>query len=339
MEYKEIQDKKIWEDFIEGSPYNTSFFQSWAWGEFEKTIGKEVTRLGFYVGNEIKAVAQIVQVNAKRGNFLHIRNGPVVDWNDKEIVKSLINELKKIAKEKGVDFIRMSPQMKKLEFDNLKPLNLGLVRNQMHDVDAEITWVLDLTQDLDSILMNMRKNTRYYIRRAEKEGVKIKKSRDINDLEKFYSVYQDTVKRQKWNAYNYEYLKNEFETFSKEGDIVIYLAEYNGIVIAASLFIYYNGETFYHHSGSLSEYQKIPASYLLQWESIKDSKEKGISKYNFFGIARDDDQKHPWAGLTFFKKGFGGTEQRWVHAHDIPLKPKYWITYIYEYIERVKRGY
>jgi len=339
MVHKEITDKTFWEEFVSSSGFKTSFFQSWAWGEFEKSLGKNVVRMGFYNEENIVAIAQVVEVNAKRGRFLHVRNGPVTDWDNDEIVEELLRHLKIIGKEFNVDFLRISPHVKHSNFNAKMWKEKGFVQNQMHDVDAEITWVLDLTQDIETILQNMRKNTRYYIRKAEKEGVKIIKSRDINELDKFYNVYDDTVKRQQWKAYSHDYLRKEFEIFSREGEIVIYLAEYQGKIIAASLFIYYLGETFYHHSGSLTEYQKIPASYLLQWESIKDSKAKGITKYNFFGIARDDNSKHPWAGLTFFKKGFGGEEQRWMHAHDLPIKKKYWLTYFYERYERLKRGY
>lgn len=339
MTHKEITDKDTWETFIAQSGYHTSFFQSWSWGEFEKSLGRNINRIGFYENEDLVAIAQIVEIKAKRGKFLHIRNGPVANWIDKKSVGELLKELKNIGVEKRVDFVRLSPHVKYTDYDPIFWKNYGLVKNQMHDVDAEITWVLDLTQDLEDILKGMRKNTRYYIRKAEKDGVKITTSKNLDDLEKFYKVYEDTVKRQAWNAYNFDYLRKEFEVFSREGNITIYFAEYDGKIIAASLFIYYQGEVFYHHSGSLTEYQKIPASYLLQWKSIQDSKQKGMKKYNFFGIARDDNPKHPWAGLTFFKKGFGGREQRWMHAHDIPVTFKYWLTYFYEFYERQKRGY
>ncbi len=339
METKEIYDKQIWEDYVLDPRYNTSFFHSWNWGDFEKSLGKTVNRVGFYKNKQLVAVAQLVEVRAKRGKFLHIRNGPVMDWKDTKLVESITRELKNIAKSKNCDFIRLSPQIEYSDKSEKLLRDNGFVKNQMHDVDAEITWVLDLTQDLDTILQNMRKNTRYYIRKAEKEGVKIIVSTKTSDLEKFYKIYIDTVERQKWNAYNFEYLKKEFEIFKKDDQIKIYLAEYQGKVIASSLFIYYRGEVFYHHSGSLTEFRHIPASYLIQWQSIKNAKEIGNTKYNFFGIARDNNPKHPWAGLSFFKKGFGGQEQRWVHGHDLPLKYKYWITFLYEYFERVTRGY
>lgn len=339
MKVKQITEKSVWEDFVINSGHNYSFFQSWNWGEFERVSGKSVERLGFFEEEKLVAIAQVVEVKARRGSFIHVRNGPICDWSKKELVSELIEELKNYGESKGVDFIRISPLIP-YGSDFEKYLKSSkFVDNQMHDVDAEITWVLDISQSDEILLENMRKNTRYSIRRAEKDGVKIVISKDVQDLPKFFKVYQNTVERQKWHAYGFEYLKREFEIFAKDDQISIFLAEYQGVVIAASLFIYYGDTVYYHHSGSLTEYQKIPASYLIQWESIKESKRRKFINYNFFGIAREDSPKHPWYGLSFFKKGFGGREQRWIHAQDLPLKPKYWLTYFYEFFERRSRGY
>lgn len=339
MQVKQITEKNIWEDFVINSGHNYSFFQSWNWGDFESASGKSVERLGFYQEERLVAIAQVVEVKAKRGSFIHVRNGPICDWSNESIVSELIENLKVYGKSKDADFIRISPLIA-YGRDEVKYLKKAkFIDNQMHDVDAEITWVLDISQSEEVILQNMRKSTRYSIRRAEKEGVNIVISKDVADLPKFFKAYQNTVERQKWHAYDFEYLKREFEIFAKDDQISIFLAEYNGVIIAASLFIYYGNTVYYHHSGSLTKYQKIPSSYLIQWKSIKESKRRNFVNYNFFGIAREDNPKHPWYGLSFFKKGFGGKEQRWIHAQDVPLNPKYWLTYVYEFFERRSRGY
>src|SRR5690606_15201404 len=122
---------------------------------------------------------------------------------------------------------------------------------------------------------------------------------------------QDTVQRQEWTAYDKNYIRKEFEAFVKHDQANLFLAEYEGKIIAGAIFIYYQDQVYYHHSGSLTAYRKIPAPYLIQWKSIQEAKARGTRTYNFFGIARDDREDHPWHGLTFFKKGFGGYEQRW----------------------------
>lgn len=346
LHLKEISDKHVWENFhLNGGELSpqTSFFQSWNWGEFEKSLGKDVYFLGVVDldGDQTKplAISLATVVKAKRGNFLHLRNGPVARWDNPEIAREIIDLFRDFAAKKNLVFMRVSPLVQK-DSEAAKLLkSLKFVDSQMHDVDAEITWMLDLTKPDQEILDGMRKNTRYYIRRAAKDGVEIIQTQDPTMLKEFFPIYLDTIKRQQWNAYPTDYIQKEFEQFVKDDMCKLFLAKYDHKYIAGAMFIYFNGQAYYHHSGSLTEFNKIPAQYLLQWESIIEAKRRNLKTYNFFGIAKDDDPNHPWSGLTFFKKGFGGYQQNWMHAQDLPLKPQYWLTHYYEKFERKRRGY
>jgi lipid II:glycine glycyltransferase (peptidoglycan interpeptide bridge formation enzyme) len=61
--------------------------------------------------------------------------------------------------------------------------------------------------------------------------------------------------------------------------------------------------------------------------------------YNFWGIAKEGDKKHPFYGITHFKKGFGGFEKDLLPAHDLKVSFKYWIDYVIETLRRIKRGF
>ena len=50
MKVHEIDDKKIWQDFIESVQPNT-FLHTWQWGEFEKSLGHFIVRLGMNIHN------------------------------------------------------------------------------------------------------------------------------------------------------------------------------------------------------------------------------------------------------------------------------------------------
>jgi len=50
------------------------------------------------------------------------------------------------------------------------------------------------------------------------------------------------------------------------------------------------------------------APYKLHWEIMQEAKKRGCKCYDMFGIAPNDDEKHPWAGISKFKKQFGGQE-------------------------------
>ncbi|HEC65647.1 MAG TPA: peptidoglycan bridge formation glycyltransferase FemA/FemB family protein, partial [bacterium] len=339
MNFREISDKNIWNTFLTESNYPSTFLQSWNWGEFQKKLGSRVWRTGISAGEKLIGIASIIEVKAKRGKMLHVRHGPVIDYSNETLLKEITDYLKELAKQNDAWYIRISSLIKENSQEEESLKALGYRDSQMHDVDAEVTWVLDLNQSEDEILKGMRKNTRNLIRRAKKDGVEIIKSKNIDDVENhFWPIFKDTIKRQKWVAYDLDYIKKEFETLIKDDQTQLFLAKYKGKYIAASLFTYFNKQVIYHHSGSLTEFRKVPASYLVQWESILEAKNRGMTKYNFWGIAPMNkngelNKKHPWSGLSFFKMGFGGRVEKWMHAKDLPVSKKYWLTNLFERIE------
>src|SRR5438874_1879760 len=78
MKINLIEDKATWDSFFAqaGSP---SFLQSWEWGEFNKQQGYEIYRLGLYKGPRLVAIALTIKVHSRRGTFLFVPHGPVVE--------------------------------------------------------------------------------------------------------------------------------------------------------------------------------------------------------------------------------------------------------------------
>ena len=165
------------------------------------------------------------------------------------------------------------------------------------------------------------------------------------NLKLFWPVYLETAKRHNFVVFSDKYLQAEFDSFIEDNEILIFLGKYKGEVVSVALFVFWQGMCFYHHSGSLSKYNKIPVSYLLQWRAIKEAKSRGCKTYNFWGIAPDVEtekdaqkSKHPWAGLSLFKMGFGGYRKNYVKTQDFIISRKYWINYIIESIRKRKRS-
>ena len=83
----------------------------------------------------------------------------------------------------------------------------------------------------------------------------------------------------------------------------------------------------------------MPVSYLLQWEAIREAKNRGCKLYDFWGFVDPQKySKHPWAGPTLFKMGFGGEKFEYIETQDLPLSNKYWLTYFFEKLRKLKRG-
>jgi len=335
--FLEIRDKNLWETFLREVEQKT-FLHSWAWGEFQKAMGERIWRLGMYEGDELTGVFLVIKIQAKRGTFLFVPQGPVVNSAKRKAqsaklelkIQDVLHFLRELAKREKCSFMRISPILEDTKENNALFRKIGL-RDAPSHMHAELTWVLDISKTEEELLEGMRKTTRNLIRRGEREGVKVSQGA----LGEFYSLYQETEKRQKFVAFSREYLQKELDAFGDNAQI--FLALHEGNILAGAFIVRYGDTIYYHHGASL--HSKIPAAYTLQWEIMKEAKKHGILRYNFWGIVKENDIKHPWRGLSLFKRGFGGKEWRLMHAKDLPLSWKYWISWGVECARRWKRGY
>ncbi|MBI1839132.1 MAG: peptidoglycan bridge formation glycyltransferase FemA/FemB family protein [Candidatus Colwellbacteria bacterium] len=333
---KEIKDKKVWESFVL-SQRNKTFLHSWNWGKFNESLGSKVFRLGIYDSDgELSGVFLTLKIVARRGSFLFVPQGPVDSDTNFEMLEVTRDYLKNLALKENCSFVRISPILPNdVESENLFK-KAGFRKAPMH-MHAELMRVLDLSQSEEKILGGMRKTTRYSIKKAEREGVKIIKSRNQKDVAILKEVYDKTAKRQKFVAFSDDYLQNEFNSFKGDDQVLIFLGEYKNRIIAAAMIIFYGDAAFYHQGATSLEHPEIPAAYLLQWEAIKEAKRRGCKVYNFWGISADDKPNHPWAGLTLFKKGFGGTSEEYLGAQDLVVKPSYWLSFMIEIFRKARR--
>jgi len=342
LNIREIDDKEIWENFLLECKEKT-FLDSWNWGEFQKSLGNKIWRIGLFENENLLGLALVVKIEAKRGKFLFIPHGPNLKIEDKEkklkLLRVLRDELERIAKSEDCDFIRISPILKKTK-ENEEIFSILGFKNAPIFIHPEITWELNIEKNEEDILAGMRKTTRYLIKKAQKEKLlTIREENSLEGVSLFNKIYLETKERQHFVPFSLEYLQKEFLAFKDEGQISILLGDYKEEIIAGGIFIFWQNLAFYHHGASSRKYSKIPTSYLLLWEAIKKAKQKGCKVFNFWGIAPTDSPKHPWAGLTLFKIGFGGEKKEYVKTKDLPLKKKYWINYIVETLRKWKRRY
>jgi len=329
LKIQEIKNKEVWEGFLKNCEEKT-FLHSWNWGEFNVLMGDKIWRLGVY-DNELIGVALVVKVKARRGDFLFIPHGPIVSRSKALVLKALMNRLKALTVDEKVSHIRIAPVWE----SGLVIFKKFGFRNAPIHIHPELTWELSLGLSEEELLKNMRKTTRYLIKKAVKDGVEIVSA---DGVEEFNKLYQQTKVRQHFTPFSLDYLKNEFKAFSGDDEILVLLGKYKGEVVASGIFVFWGGVGFYHHGASSLKYPKIPVSYLLLWEVVKIAKEKGCEKFNFWGIVSDNTKKHPWFGLSLFKKGFGGQAKESIKTQDFVVNKRYWLSFLVEILRRIKRG-
>lgn len=360
MTIQEATDQHTWDAFLQMQTFSP-FLQSWTMGEVYRDTGQQPIRLELREGNELIGICQGIIVPARRGKHLAVPYGPVLAASCQlSAVSTLIDELKRIAQAHKCAFLRISPFFPAHGATpgwpppGAKPSPLHLLAEHIWYLPLTSphpwnhgTWNVERGTDMshtfaspDQLLSNMRQNTRNLIHRAKREGVTVVRSDDpVRDIPQFLTLHEETRKRHHFTPYTDDFFRTQVAHFAPQGGCTLYLAQYRGETIASSIHMHMGSETSYHHGASTQKYPKIPASYLLQWTAIADALERGDHTYSFWGIAPEGVRKHPFAGVTLFKRGFGGQLFELVHCHDIPLSPAYALTRGIETVRKWRRGF
>ena len=341
MKLKEIKNQDEWEGFLLQCKEKT-FLQSWNWGEFNEGMGNKIWRVGLYQKENIILACLVVKIYAKRGRFLFVPHGPIIaeGFNKKEILETLLDWLKNLAKNEGASFIRVSTLFDRNANNEKIFSDLKFITAPMHSSAYEATWKLDLDLSEENLFKNMRKTTRYLIKKArENKDISIEKSVDQKNIEVYQKLNKEVSRHQKFVGFSDKFIKNEFNVFKKDNEIRFLFGKYKNEIVAGAMIIFWQGIAFYHQAASVKKFAKFSIPYLLQWEAIKEAENRKCKVYDFWGFTDPQKySKHPWAGPTLFKMGFGGYKEEYVKTQDFIISQKYWINYIIEKIRKFNRG-
>ena len=301
-----------WEKVIEKYP-EANFLQSPEYGKMNEILGFKVITEDF--GGKGRAL--MIVRDAKRGRYLEIPCGPLTNWQNKTVIEETFKKIVEIAKREKCVFVRVRPQLVNNQ-ENLQILaGLGLKKAPMH-LAAEHTVMIDLTKSEDELLANMRRQTRYEVRRATKQGIIVDRNNDEAIFKEFRKVQAETAKRQGFIPPNLKTLIAEKEAFGE--NIAIYVARTtDGEPIAYGMIIKNGKEGDYYEAASTPLNRKMPGAYALLWQVMKSLKSEGYERFNLWGIAPAGQPNHRYAGVTTFKTGFGGEVVEYVPEHDLVI--------------------
>lgn len=327
MEIKQAneQDKNRWNDFVIHSNHG-SFLQSWQWGDFQASLGYKIFRFKITEGNKIIATALIIKQNLPYDRcYLYSPWGPVLgiqNWNLK-IGQNLLEEIKHAANKENAIFLRFEPKI-------IKTLGIKIPFgfHKSHQVQPKNTLILNLEKKENEILAQMHHKARYNIKLALKKGVRIRISNNNQkDLDDFYDLLSETARKNKIKIFPNKHYQKLLEILGQSNMIKLFLAQHQDKIIAAIIVSYFGKEANYLHGASLYQARNLMAPHLLQWEAIREAKKRNCAQYDFWGVAPEGQPKHKWAGITRFKKGFGGEVKEFIGSLDLIYQPLWYQAY------------
>jgi len=329
--------KPEWDKILSGFKY-PSFLQSWEWGEQKMMYGWEKDFLVWRdETGQVEAAAMVLSREHQTKLFgiktkiLYIPHGPLVDWNNDNLRRKVLGDLKKYVVKNHALYIKLDPQIitavgiksdenyreypeSQKVTETLKSLNW--VKSKQ-EIQFRNTFWIDLSYSEDELLARMKQKTRYNIRLASRKGVGVR-ILDKNEIKILYKMYLETSRRDGFIIRPESYYMDLLGNFISAGYATPLIAEKDGDPVAGLFLFHFHKKSYYFYGMSLDKHRDKMPNYLLQWEAIKHSKKLDCEIYDLWGAPEVFNSSDDMWGVYRFKQGLGGNVVQTIGAYDYP---------------------
>ncbi len=309
LEIVEIRERDAWNAAL-AQASTADLLQSWEWGEFKRhTAGWTPLRLVVRQGDEPLAGAQVLYRRVMGAPSLYAPRGPW--WRDETALAALVRDLRHRLAFRA-PFLRVDPPVADAKL--LTQLGFRLAPRQ---IQPRATIVVNLEPSAEDILAAFDRQVRYNARLAERKGVEIIQG-GAELVAEFWKLLAETATRKGFVERDISYFERLVEDF---GDCApVFHARYEGQLVYAALMVLF-GKTAYYLYGASGGDRSVKPSELVQYRAMLWAKERGATRYDMWGIPAHVTEDNPLYGVYRFKSGFGGREERYAGALDLPLVP------------------
>jgi lipid II:glycine glycyltransferase (peptidoglycan interpeptide bridge formation enzyme) len=287
---------------------NICFYQSLDWAHNTATP-QPTERFVMFDDNEepIMATSLFVLPFKLGFNQLYIPRGPIIyqDIDNPLIYEQFFKELHRIAKQNRAVFCLIEPdELTDTQLKGLQKYAPNINKSRL----PHQTLKLDLALTDKELLDQMTPKTRYNIKLASKKGVAYEiitsKHPDFEaTFEAFWQLSQVMAERSKIKIHSQQHFKELFTVQTQKFFCYFVKASHESDILAIQLQLHFDQQEIYLHGASGNTKRNLMAPHGLHWYAIQEAKKNQSLSYDFWGIS---DTNTKWAGITKFKKGFGG---------------------------------
>ena len=303
---REIKNKSDWGCLI--SDFNdANIYQTWNYGAIVQNE-KDIKHIAIYDRQELAGLAQvrIKVIPFLKIGIAYIYNGPLWQKKNKEYnVESLANQLKVLRHEFAISqnlLLRIKPFIYSNDFEQINiddNKNFKVCNNHLYK-----TILLYLSEDLETLRSNLKRQWNQNLKKAEQNALKIIKGNSSDLYFQFIDLYNQMMERKDFKiTVDVTKLGKLNESLEDKFKLKIFLAYKDDQPIAGVIGSAI-GETGIAMLAATNESGlKFKAAYLLNWELIKWFKESGCNRYDLGGI---NPERNP--GGYQFKSGISNYE-------------------------------
>jgi len=312
--------EKVWNEAVQNAGYNGTLFQSTYWAEYARQVHGDrpiylfatdkkgnITGLllaiqscyGKFpvfnwgrsespIGTVIRKLYKNVLERAFEGilPFCYWQNGPVIipqfqPENDSGIPRrtycGLIKKILNIANARNFYAINSARPAYFMDHPELMS-SYGFEKRRVGTV------LVDVGQSVESIWRHMNKKNRNCIRKSEKL-LTFSEVRKFSELKSFYSIYVQSIKRQKAKPYAFSYFESLWNFFARTGKIAVFNAYFRDKPVATSMCLTYNNiiHVVIDGDSDFARSNKMHANDFMHWHIIKWANNRGFRYLDLSG--------------------------------------------------------
>ncbi len=177
---------------------------------------------------------------------------------------------------------------------------------------ARSRWI-DLTRSGDDLWADLRGKWRQYVQKARRSGIVVTEG-VAADLPAFYEIYAETAERAGFSHRTEATYRAVLAEFAARGAArLLFARDETGAPVATLMLIGWGRRVIEPYGGMTVAGAESRANYLLKWEAIRSSRERGFAIYDLWGLSH--------AGIEHFKTGFGGREVAYIGGLELVVQP------------------
>jgi len=335
---------------------SASFLQLPEWGDVKKEWRSE--SIGIYKENECVGTALILYRSLPKigRSFAYIPEGPALS-SATHLDAELLNALKSYVKSAGAFLLRIGTPLPLRDWSTEK-IKDALASTEAtslinipsdHEYSSGVAAVHALKsagwkninssdgfgegqpnflfqlnllgKDRESLLAGFNQLWRRNIKRAEKEGVVVRRG-TRSDLALFHVAYLETAARDGFIPRPLHYFERMWDALNGTNEyLYLFLAEWQSSVIASSIAIRVGDHYWYSYGASTAFGRDARGSNAVQWAMMEDALDRSCATYDLRGITPTLDPNDSHVGLMQFKVGTGGYAREVIGEWEIVISP------------------
>lgn len=288
MAIKVIEEKELWDDFVEKSPYGL-LFHKWDFLKIiEKHSGYKLLPYGIYNAENLICIFPLFFKKYLGLKMLFSPPPKTVIPNLGFALSQEYDNLKQSKKESWLNIIadEIDEEIKKLSpnyilfstYPNF--LDIRAFKWNGYNIETGYTYTINLNDSLENLWMRVKQDVRREIKKAEG---KIKLIRDKNP-QIFFEMMVNRYKEQGLNfpIISIFYLKEVMKKF--ENNISLYYVYNEDNIVGAHISLFYKNR-YISWLGGAKAMKNVRANEYCEWEFMKLAKSEGYEIYELEGAS------------------------------------------------------